>query len=514
MKTDNTSKLLVILTSIFLISLMMGCTEEPLNEAPTIEDAMMDSIIETETIEGDANCPNGGFLLKAGNDNNENGILDEDEVSTINFLCHGENGQIASELLSKTETEPEGDNCAFGGVTIYIGLDLDSDKELAEGEIQTSFVLCHGNEGNSGDPGVTSLSKITPEETGSNCGNGGLKIETGMDEDADQILDDDEIESTNFVCHGLDGQDGADGLSSLTESKTESPGSNCPYGGIQILSGQDANNNAILDDDEVESIEFVCNGAPAESSYLEYYFSNGLDNYTGTSDVSIAKLDNEGINEEELEVGSEINPANGFMYPTNSLIHFEGIEEILNDLDDSEFEIVEAILYVRVETPIIDGGEVNALGVQTIIPNVPLFIESEAKWNMASLEYEWFDPGTAAVESSAYDYSDMLVLPDPTQMKFKGIVPMLLDRAQIKNWVESKNDNKGLVLTLIDQSKEYNLSIASSEHDEVSYRPMLYVKVKKTASGMRQRNSGIDEYKQNWLMKSSAEKMKAYHNIF
>ncbi|WP_456458090.1 DUF7151 family protein [Reichenbachiella sp.] len=453
MKTDNTSKLLLIVTAIFLVSLMMGCMEEPLTEEPEIDDAMMDSIIETETIEGNDNCPNGGFLLKAGNDNNENGLLDEDEVSTINYLCHGENGQIASELLSKTETEPEGDNCAIGGMIVYLGLDMNSDSELSEDEIQSSFILCHGTVGK-------------------------------------------------------------DGLSSLTVSKTENPGANCANGGIQLLTGQDLNYNNVLDDNEIESIEYVCNGAPAETDYHEYYFSNGLDNYTGTSDVSIAKLDNEGIDEEELLVGSEINPANGFMYPTNSLIHFEGVESILDDLDEQDFEVVEAVLYVRVETPIIDGGEVNALGVQVIVPNAPLFVESEAKWNMASTDREWFDPGTAAIESSAYDYSDMLILPDPTQMKFKGMVPLLLDRSQINDWVESKDNNNGLVLTLIDQSKEYQLSIASSEHDEISYRPMLYIKVKKIANGARYHYLSKDEYKQNWLLKSTADKMKAYHNIF
>lgn len=453
MKTDNTSKLLLIVTAIFIVSLMMGCMEEPLTEEPEIEDAMMDSIIETETIQGNDNCPNGGFLLKAGNDNNENGLLDENEVSTINYLCHGENGQIASELLSKTETESEGDNCAIGGMIVYFGLDMNSDSELSEDEIQSSFILCHGSVGQ-------------------------------------------------------------DGLSSLTVSKTENPGANCANGGIQLLTGQDLNDNNVLDDNEIESIEYVCNGAPADTDYHEYYFSNGLDNYTGTSDVSIAKLDNEGIDEEELLVGSEINPANGFMYPTNSLIHFEGVESILDDLDEQDFEVVQAVLYVRVKTPIIDGGEVNALGVQVIVPNAPLFVETEAKWNMASTDREWFDPGTAAIESSAYDYSDMLILPDPTQMKFKGMVPLLLDRSQINGWVESKDNNNGLVLTLIDQSKEYQLSIASSEHDEMSYRPMLYIKVKKIAIGARHRYLSKDEYKQNWLLKPTVDKMKAYHNIF
>ncbi|WP_422360484.1 DUF7151 family protein [Reichenbachiella sp.] len=511
MKTDNTSKLLIILTAIFLVSLMMGCIEEPFAEEPEIEDEMMDSIIETESIESDDNCPNGGFLLKAGNDSNENGLLDEQEVTTINFLCHGENGQVAADLISKTEEIPSGENCSDGGVIIYFGSDLNADSELSEDEVQSSFSLCHGEEGSSGNDGMTTLTKITDEASGDNCQNGGIKIESGMDKDENLILGNDEIETTHFICNGIDGMDG---FTSLTKTLEESPGSNCDYGGIQVLTGLDRNANGQLDDDEVESTSYVCDGATAQSQFIEYYFSNGLDNYQGTSDVSIAKLGNEGLDEEELFVESEINPANGFMYATNSLIHFEGVESALTELNEEEYEVVEAILYVRVETPIIDGGEPNALGVQVIVPNAPLFKESEANWNMAYTDQEWFDPGAADVESSAYDYSDMVLLPDPTQMKFKGTVPFLLNRSQIKEWIESKDNNKGLVLTLIDQSKEYNLSIASTESDEISYRPMLYVKVKKITNELRYHLPSDNEYKQSWLQKSSSEKLEAYHNIF
>ena len=92
---------------------------------------------------------------------------------------------------------------------------------------------------------------------------------------------------------------------------------------------------------------------------------------------------------------------------------FEGVESVLDDLDEHDFEVVEAVLYIRVETPIIDGGEINALGIQTIVPNAPLFLENEATWNGPYSDNEWFDPGTAAVASSAYDYTDMLMLPEP-----------------------------------------------------------------------------------------------------
>lgn len=459
MKTDNTSKLLIIVTAIFVLSLMMSCVEEPLTEEPTIENEMLDSIIETESIEGDDNCPNGGFILKAGNDSNSNGVLEENEITTINYLCHGENGQIAANLLTITEEKEPDANCAEGGVTIYFGLDLNNDLVLTEEEIQSSFFLCHGGQGQDGSNGINgmlTLIKVIDEPAGENCANGGLLLQTGVDTNA----------------------------------------------------------NGELDDSEIETNKYVCDGESTTSEYYEYYFSNGLENYSGTSDVSITKLSGEGIDEEYLEIGSELNPSNGFMYPTNSLIHFEGVESILTDLADENFEIVEAVLYIRVETPFIDGGAENALGVQVIVPNAPLFSESEANWNMAYTDQEWFDPGTAAIESSAYDYSDMILLPDPTRYQFKGVVPMLLNRSQIKSWIDSKDNNKGLVLTLVDQSMEYDLTIASSEHEELAYRPMLYIKVKKIETGARGRAVSDSEYQQLWFLKSITEKMQAYHNIF
>ena len=40
----------------------------------------------------------------------------------------------------------------------------------------------------------------------------------------------------------------------------ELAGGNCPYGGVRIRVGVDANGNDVLSPDEVISIEYVCNG--------------------------------------------------------------------------------------------------------------------------------------------------------------------------------------------------------------------------------------------------------------
>ena len=55
------------------------------------------------------------------------------------------------------------------------------------------------------------LARTTTEAPGSNCPNGGLRLDMGLDTNFNEVLDDDEISSTEYVCHGLDGGDGADG---------------------------------------------------------------------------------------------------------------------------------------------------------------------------------------------------------------------------------------------------------------------------------------------------------------
>jgi len=70
-----------------------------------------------------------------------------------------------------------------------------------------------GPAGADGDTAVKTLINTTDEAPGTNCANGGVKIEVGDDTNADGILDTSEIDDslTRYVCNGEDGQDGADG---------------------------------------------------------------------------------------------------------------------------------------------------------------------------------------------------------------------------------------------------------------------------------------------------------------
>jgi hypothetical protein len=79
-------------------------------------------------------------------------------------------------------------------------------------------------------------------------------LETGLDDDGDDRLDDAEVDSTQVLCNG----------SGLAVRSTPLPmgSSECPIGGVLVEMGIDRNGNARLDAAEVQSAEPIC-GASA-----------------------------------------------------------------------------------------------------------------------------------------------------------------------------------------------------------------------------------------------------------
>lgn len=54
-------------------------------------------------------------------------------------------------------------------------------------------------------------------------------------------------------------EDGVDGYNSLLKVSEELSGTNCEFGGLKIETGLDLNRNGILENEEVEAIEYYCN---------------------------------------------------------------------------------------------------------------------------------------------------------------------------------------------------------------------------------------------------------------
>ncbi len=116
-------------------------------------------------------------------------------------------------------------------------------------------------EGGTGAAGINSLVKIITESAGANCATGGKKVESGLDFDNNGTLDTIEVTSTNYVCNGAvgdTGTNGTNGLTSLVKTSNEPSGSNCNKGGTKVESGLDLNSNNVLDNDEITSTSYVC----------------------------------------------------------------------------------------------------------------------------------------------------------------------------------------------------------------------------------------------------------------
>jgi len=185
-----------------------------------------------------------------------------------------------SSIVSKVGL-PVGDpNCLNGGARIDYGIDDNSNGRLDPAEVDGSEFVCNGEPGSDGVAGLSSLVSVSNEPAGINCLIGGVRIDAGIDDNGNGILDPSEVEGREYLCNGApgadgvsgaDGDQGADGdpaadgvpgLSTLVLVNDEpAGGANCSTGGIRIDTGIDDNNNGSLDITEIATTNYVCNGS-------------------------------------------------------------------------------------------------------------------------------------------------------------------------------------------------------------------------------------------------------------
>jgi hypothetical protein len=207
-------------------------------------------------------------------------------ICFLNFACSesrlgaapetiGPSGADGLSSLIATSVEPIGDNCGFGGTRISSGLDDDGDKVLGETEIDSIAFVCNGQPGDAGGP---------PGEIGP-PGAGGLQGETGE--------------------QGPAGIAGLDGFSTITTSLSEPAGPNCEDGGIRLEVGLDINSDGILGLTEVASVSFVCNGANGTPGI------QGQPGASGSMALIESSVEPAGVNCEtsgtRFEIGTDLN---------------------------------------------------------------------------------------------------------------------------------------------------------------------------------------------------------------
>lgn len=268
----------------------------------------------------DDNCPAGGTLLTFS-DTEQSAEWNAGLPKA--YVCNGEDGcEVLTVPLQISNTRPE---CQGRQAwPIKSGLDCDGNSEMDPGT-ETITSVCFGKTGNPGNlpatdvedaddgedgsdgaNGKTSELVLTVEEAGENCSSGGTKIENRFDANGNNTFEASEI-SVSYVCkgepgltpegpkgsdglaesdgkdgskgpkgdqgdrgdkgtpgeQGEPGADGADGRDMLMSVADEAAGDNCKNGGKKFMSGVDADGNGVLDEAEIKSSYYICNGENA-----------------------------------------------------------------------------------------------------------------------------------------------------------------------------------------------------------------------------------------------------------
>ena len=173
-----------------------------------------------------------------------------------------------STVLMRVKPEAVGVNCTLGGARVEAGLDADSNRVLADSEVTSTQYICNAT---AGVDGLSTLVRMRAEPAGTNCALGGSQVLAGKDLNRNDVLEDVEVTSSAYVCGGAPGATGAagsNGRDSLLAFAAEAPGGTCTYGGQRVQSGLDLNANGVLDAAEVTATAYVCAAAPADTRWV------------------------------------------------------------------------------------------------------------------------------------------------------------------------------------------------------------------------------------------------------
>ena len=261
------------------VSLCDGAVGEPGDQGSAGVNALVSVVRQDEIGFCDGTS---GLKIQTGQDTDNNGELDPGEpVSIEYFVCDGVNGTDGVDgsdgLAALVEvTEYDGELCLNAGQKVMSGYDTNGVaglQDTADGEVEADTnvnvsYLC------TPAPGLTSLIDIVDvesSETG-DCGlAGGYKITSGLDISGDGSLEDEAAEDLIIrnICNGSPGVNGFDGLTALVNPTVLDPGDLCPYGGHQLLTGLDSNQDGVLtlDDEPEPSSSHICDGAPGVRGY-------------------------------------------------------------------------------------------------------------------------------------------------------------------------------------------------------------------------------------------------------
>ncbi|MDC0714816.1 hypothetical protein POL68_40585 [Stigmatella sp. ncwal1] len=216
------------------------------------------SLVKLLPEEGTARCSSGGIAVLSGLDANADGLQNDSEVTSTQYVCNSADGLSGTAYVVKMLPESAGANCPAGGTSVLGGIDVNTDGQLGAPEVTATQYVCQSA---TSLTGANALIRLDVEPAGANCTQGGTAVKSGLDSNENGILDADEVSNTTFVCNGRTGATGQNGKNALVRLDPEPAGPNCAYGGTAVKSGLDANGDGSLSNLEVQTTQLVCSAA-------------------------------------------------------------------------------------------------------------------------------------------------------------------------------------------------------------------------------------------------------------
>lgn len=226
------------------------------------------TLVKTTNISSGLACTAGGFMIEFGLDNNNNNVLDVGEINSAltKYVCNGLVGPAGATGATGPQgpiglTGPAGSTGATGtqgpigltgpaGATGATGPQGPAGATGPQGPIGlTGPVGATGATGPQGPIGLTGPVGAT-----------GPAGATGVTGPQGPIGLTGPAGATGAT--GAQGIAGTNGLNALIKTTTEAAGANCTNGGTKIETGLDANANGVLDVSEINTSQttYVCNG--------------------------------------------------------------------------------------------------------------------------------------------------------------------------------------------------------------------------------------------------------------
>ena len=224
-----------------VVLLAAGCDDISLRELVTQHEAR--TRVDPEPA-GDR-CPLGGRAFLAGLDLNDNGVLDDSEVTSIEYVCTTPTPGV----LVHMQDVPPGEQCPLGGHVSRAGQDVNGNDALEDGEVTREVYGCTEPV----SPRVIHRSQHQPPSAAVPpwlCSWGRTWVEAGLDANGNGLLDDDEVRAVVSVC--------VEPARLKVVYMPELAGAACPQGGTGIRLGVDSNGDDVLWGPEVHKTAFVC----------------------------------------------------------------------------------------------------------------------------------------------------------------------------------------------------------------------------------------------------------------